>query len=335
MEKYEKAEELGRGTFGTVFAATVKATGERVAIKRINLGNTRDDVEGIHFTALREIKYLQENIHPHVVSLLDVFSDGTNLHLVFDLMETDLKKIIDDKPLFLSKEDIRAYMWMLVQGVAHLHKHGILHRDLKPENLLISSSGQLKITDFGLARRYGSPREKLTNTAVTIFYRPPELLFGAEKYGFAVDMWSVGCIFAELLLRLPYFPGHTELQMIQNITAALGSPRDWPEMEQMPLFFKVEPRERPDPRQLFSAATDDEIAFLEQLLQWNPNKRMTAAQALQHRYFSGPRSDPSQLKLPTKRGPQPIIPPNVRSRLQDMEDENIGNAKRRLDWDAV
>jgi cyclin-dependent kinase 7 len=236
-------------------------------------------------------------------------------------MDTDLKKIIEEKAAIpLSKEDIRTYMWMLVQGVAHLHKNGILHRDLKPENLLVSSSGQLKITDFGLARRYGSPREKLTNTAVTIWYRPPELLFGAEKYGFAVDMWSVGCIFAELLLRNPYFPGTTELGMIQNITMALGSPKDWPEMDQMPLFFKVEPRERPDMRQLFHAASEDEISLLDQLLQWNPNKRLTAVQALQHRYFSGPRVDPSQLKLPNKKGQQPIVPPNVRSRLQGIEE---------------
>lgn len=265
-------------------------------------------------------------------------------------METDLKKVIEDRSITLTKPEIRKYMHMLVQGVAHLHHHGILHRDLKPENLLIGSNGVLKITDFGLARRYGSPSEKFTSTAVTIFYRPPELLFGADRYGFPVDMWSVGCIFAELMLRTPYFPGATEIAMIQTITAALGSPNNWPEMDQMPLFFKLEHRERPDPRQLFTAASEDEINLLENLLQWNPNRRLTAAQALQHPYFKGEMADLSDLVLPQKRSAAPIVPANVRSRLQGMDDgtfgvcglalgclpwsvtDNLGTAKRTLSF---
>eukprot|EP00741_Cyanophora_paradoxa_P005123 tig00000863_g4965.t1 len=286
LERYAKAHKVGEGTYGNVFLATDKLTGRTVALKKIKAGDVK---EGVNFTALREIKLLQELRHPNVVELLDVFSRNGSVYLVFEFLETDLDAVIRDSSLILYEADIKAYMLMLMRGVLACHDSWILHRDLKPDNLLIAPDGQLKIADFGLARMFGSPDRNLSNQVVTRWYRAPELFFGAKKYGAAVDMWAVGCIFAELMLRVPYFPGESDIDQLAKIFAALGTPTDadWPGMRELPGYVEFEEFRGTPFRILFKAASDQALDLLGRLLTYNPAKRITAAEALQHPYFAG------------------------------------------------
>uniref|UniRef100_A0A2I3H2Y7 mitogen-activated protein kinase n=1 Tax=Nomascus leucogenys TaxID=61853 RepID=A0A2I3H2Y7_NOMLE len=182
-----------------------KNTNQFVAIKKIKLGHRSEAKDGINRTALREIQLLQELSHPNIIGLLDAFGRKSNISLVFGFMETDLEVIIKDNSLVLTPSHIKACMLMTLQGLEYLHQHWILHRDLKPSNLLLDENGVLKLADFGLAKSFGSPNRAYTHEVATRWYQAPELLFGARKYGVGVDMWAVGCILAELLLRVPFF----------------------------------------------------------------------------------------------------------------------------------
>ncbi|KAL6059287.1 Cyclin-dependent kinase D-2, variant 2 [Balamuthia mandrillaris] len=229
MEKYKKPWTfIGQGTYGVVHKAVQNETKQVVAIKKIRMGNVSE--EGVPFVGLREIKILKEIHHPNVVGLLDVFAHHGSIYLVFEYMETDLEAIVRDENIVLSPADIKAYMLMLLQGLEHCHTNWVLHRDLKPNNLLISPNGVLKLADFGLARFWGSPDRRFTHQVVTRWYRAPELLFGAQAYSSSVDIWACGCIFAELMLRRPYFPGDSEIDQLGKIFAALGTPTEeiWP-----------------------------------------------------------------------------------------------------------
>eukprot|EP00894_Picocystis_sp_ML_P005084 jgi/Pico_ML_1/55601/g1267.t1 len=153
MERYEKGEKLGQGQFGEVFRAVDKETGKVVAIKRVGVGSQE---QGINFTALREIKLLKELQGEYIVPLVDVFLHKRNLNLVFDFMECDLEAVIKDTSLKLADADVKSYLQMTLKALEHCHKNWIVHRDVKPNNLLVSSDGMLKLTDFGLARLFGS-----------------------------------------------------------------------------------------------------------------------------------------------------------------------------------
>ena len=161
---------------------------------------------------------------------LDAFGSRSHFSLVFDFMDTDLENIIRDQSIILTTANIKSYILMTLQGLEYLHLHWILHRDLKPNNLLVNSHGVLKIADFGLAKFFGSPTRVNTHQVVTRWYRCPELLFGAKQYGTNIDIWSVGCILGELLLRSPLFPGESDLDQLTKIFQVLGSPTEetWP-----------------------------------------------------------------------------------------------------------
>ena len=160
MDRYVKGRTLGEGTFGVVHEARVEATGERVAIKKIRLGKLK---EGVNFTAIREIKLLQEIEHEHVIALVDVFAHKKNLNLVFEFCGGDLEMVIRDKTAPLERGEVKSYAMMTLRAVAHCHERWVLHRDLKPNNLLIAPNGCLKLADFGLARIFGSPDRRFTH----------------------------------------------------------------------------------------------------------------------------------------------------------------------------
>ena len=235
-DKYEMIKVVGKGTFGVVWKARVKTTGQFVAIKEIKLVNSSD---GVGVSAIDEIRLMQEVAHENILALHEVFParEGT-LSLVLDFIPMDLEMMIKATEPFIPAAEIKAYMKMLLAAIHFCHENFILHRDLKPANLLITADGVLKLCDFGLARTYGSPNAKYSPQAITIWYRPMELLLGAEQYGPACDMWGVGCIFAEMMLRNPLFATSHESTMdqIQQIIKLLGSPNDknWPHMEHLP-----------------------------------------------------------------------------------------------------
>ncbi|KAA8517579.1 hypothetical protein F0562_017791 [Nyssa sinensis] len=225
MDKYEKLEKVGEGTYGKVYKAKDKATGQLVALKKTRL---EMDEEGVPPTALREVSLLQMLSHSlYIVRLLCVEHVDKNgkplLYLVFEYLDTDLKKFIDShrkgsNPRPLPPSLVQNFLYQLCKGVAHCHSHGVLHRDLKPQNLLVDKEkGILKIADLGLGRAFTVPLKSYTHEIVTLWYRAPEVLLGSTHYSTAVDMWSVGCIFAEMVRRQALFPGDSEFQQLLHI----------------------------------------------------------------------------------------------------------------------
>ncbi|XP_067891848.1 cyclin-dependent kinase 2-like isoform X2 [Heterodontus francisci] len=196
MDNFQKVEKIGEGTYGVVYKAMNKVTGEMVALKKIRLDA---EMEGVPSTAIREISLLKELNHPNIVKLLDVIHSEKKLYLVFEFLNQDLKKYMDSAPpTGLPLQLVKSYLFQLLQGVAFCHSHRVLHRDLKPQNLLINDAGAIKLADFGLARAFGVPVRTYTHEVVTLWYRAPEILMGCKFYSTAVDVWSIGCIFAEM-----------------------------------------------------------------------------------------------------------------------------------------
>ena len=302
-KRYRKIDFLGEGQFATVYKAEdTQNNGQVVAVKKIKLGLTSEAKDGINRTALREIKLLQELSHPNIISLKNVFGHKSNISLIFDYMHTDLEVIIRDPTIILSPANIKAYLVMTLQGLEYLHKHWVLHRDMKPNNLLINNDGVLKITDFGLAKAFGSPSRPLTHQVVTRWYRSPELLYGARLYGTGIDIWAVGCIAAELTLGAPFLPGDTDLAQLTKIFEVRGTPTEesWPGVTKLPDFVKYNDMPGIPSEEIFTAASDDLIHLMDWCLTLNPSKRCTATQALKSAYFSNaPAPTPGpQLPLP-------------------------------------
>ncbi|KAF5762744.1 putative protein-serine/threonine kinase CMGC-CDK-CDK7 family [Helianthus annuus] len=298
-DRYLKREVLGEGTYGVVYKAIDTKTGQTVAIKKIRLGKQK---EGVNFTALREIKLLKELKDPNIIELIDAFPHKGNLHLVFEFMETDLEAVIRDRNIVLSPTDIKSYLQMTLKGLAFCHKKWVLHRDMKPNNLLIGPRGQLKLADFGLARIFGSPDRRFTHQVFARWYRAPELLFGAKQYGPGVDVWAAACIFAELLLRRPFLQGSSDIDQLGKIFAAFGTPKasQWPDMIYLPDYVEYQFVPGQPLKTLFPMASDDALDLLSKMFAYDPKARISAQQALEHRYFSSgpPPTEPALLPRP-------------------------------------
>lgn len=297
---YSVIKKLGEGTYASVFLAKNVKTGEMAAIKKIKIVNSSD---GMDMSAIREVKVLQELRHPNVIRLIDCFSSGSttpSLNLVLEFLDTDLERLIKDKSIVFSPADIKSWMAMLLRGLEYCHCHFFLHRDLKPNNLLISPTGELKIADFGMARELADPGVRMTSLVITSWYRPLELFFGAKQYSPAVDMWSVGCIMGELLLRIPLFAGQSDIQQITMMCQLLGTPteKDWPGHKLLPTFMPLEQFTGTPFRQIFPAAGTDAIEVLQRLLQFDPAKRIKAGEALHHNYFKSSPPPTHFTKLP-------------------------------------
>ena len=191
-------DTIGEGTYGVVYKARVRSTGEILALKRIRL---EQEEEGVPSTAIREISLLKELRHENIVKLVDVVHLEKKLYLVFEYLDLDLKKHMDSSPhISNDRMVIKGYVYQMCAGIAFCHSHRVLHRDLKPQNLLIDTeTNSLKLADFGLARAFAIPLRAYTHEVVTLWYRAPEILLGAKQYSTPVDVWSIGCIFAEMI----------------------------------------------------------------------------------------------------------------------------------------
>jgi cyclin-dependent kinase 2 len=216
MEQYEKVEKIGEGMYGVVYKARDRITNETIALKKIRL---EQEDEGVPSTAIREISLLKEMHHGNIVRLQDVVHSEKRLYLVFEYLDLDLKKHMDTCP-DLAKDPrlIKTFLYQILRGIAYCHSHRVLHRDLKPQNLLIDRrTNALKLADFGLARAFGIPVRTFTHEVVTLWYRAPEILLGSCHYSTPVDVWSVGCIFAEMVTQRPLFPGDSEIDELFRI----------------------------------------------------------------------------------------------------------------------
>ncbi|KAK4106759.1 Pkinase-domain-containing protein [Parathielavia hyrcaniae] len=305
VENYDKLNDIEEGAYGWVSRAKEIATGKVVALKRLKIDPK--DRGGLPITGLREIQILKDCEHRNVVMLQEVVvGDDTsrieNIFLVLEFLEHDLKSILEDMPEPFLASEVKTLLGQLASGVAYLHDNWILHRDLKTSNLLLNNRGQLKIADFGMARYVGEPPPpNLTQLVVTLWYRAPELILGARRYGPAVDMWSVGCIFGELLTREPLLQGRNEVDELTKIFELCGVPTDetWPSFRRLPnarglrLPSSAAGNNKAATgsaiRARFPLLTSAGAALLGGLLALDPERRPTAREMLAHEYF---RQDP-------------------------------------------
>ncbi|RPB14776.1 Pkinase-domain-containing protein [Morchella conica CCBAS932] len=295
QRKYEKDRKVGEGTYAVVHLGHVRATGLPVAIKKIKVSAMQD---GISMDAIREVKFLQELRHENVIRLLDVFSSkNQNLNLVLEFLDGDLEFIIRDKDITFNGADIKSWMAMSLRGLWWCHKNFVLHRDIKPNNLLLSTNGQLKLADFGLARSFSDPYRAMTSNVITRWYRPPELLFGAKYYSSAVDIFSLALVFVELIIRLPYLAGDSDVHQLQLIARWLGTPteQNWPGVTSLPEYVIPNKDDIQPERDLyyyqrtFPTISPAGMEVLYGMLRLDPRKRVSAKEALEGEWF---REDP-------------------------------------------
>ncbi|KAJ6569661.1 Pkinase-domain-containing protein [Mycena capillaripes] len=289
QSNYIQLEKLGEGTYATVFKGRSRTTNEIVALKEINL----DAEEGTPSTAIREISLMKELKHVNIVRLHDVIHTETKLILIFEFCEQDLKKYMDqhgDRGA-LDPATVRSFMFQLLKGTNFCHENQVLHRDLKPQNLLINRKGELKLGDFGLARAFGVPVNTFSNEVVTLWYRAPDVLLGSRTYSTSIDVWSCGCIFAEMISGVPLFRGKDTQDQLLHIMRILGTPSD----QQLAKMVKDSPEItlKPFPRcpkvdlsQVLPKASPAAIDLLERLLKFDPAERISAVDALSHPYFT-------------------------------------------------
>ena len=296
--KYVPIKPIGRGAYGIVCSSVNRETNEKVAIKKIqNAFENRIDA----LRTLRELKLLRHLHHENVIALRDIMmptnrSSFKDVYLVYELMDTDLHQIIKSSQA-LSNDHCQYFLFQLLRGLKYLHSANILHRDLKPGNLLINANCDLKICDFGLARTNSSKDQFMTEYVVTRWYRAPELLLCCDNYGTSIDVWSVGCIFAELLGRKPIFPGSECLNQLKLIINILGSQREedieFIDNPKAKKFIKSLPYSPATPfSRLYPQAPPLAIDLLAKMLVFDPTKRISVAEALQHPYMA-PLYDPN------------------------------------------
>lgn len=337
--------QVGEGTYGMVFMAKERSTHEIVALKKVRMDNEK---EGFPITAIREIKILQKLKHKNVVNLKEIVTSKAqkandmkgSIYLVFEYMDHDLAGLADRPGMKFSEEQIKCYMKQLFQGLHYCHANNILHRDIKGSNLLINNRGILKLADFGLARSYTAEgANPLTNRVITLWYRPPELLLGARKYTPAVDMWSAGCIFAELVHGRPIMPGKNEMDQLKLIFELCGTPtpETWPDCKNLPGSKVVEFNKHPRRlREFFRHASPNALKLIEQLLTLDPEKRLTAEKAMDSDYMWDkplpcdpaklPQYEPSH-EFQTKKRREEAKQEEVRKR-QRMESGTTANVAR-------
>jgi len=285
---------IGEGGQGVITRAEVlspipglQVQPKHVAIKKMR---SKKGDKGVSREAIREIKFMRELSHPNVMGILEIYTYHRSIHMVLEYMKTDLDHVIHKGSVaVLGEGQVKAWLRMILCGVKYLHDSWILHRDLKPGNCLIGMDNVLKIADFGLAKQYGHPNEHalMSPQACTRWYRAPELLFGSTKYETGMDMWSVGCIFAELQLRTHLFTGKNEIDQLSKIFACFGTPTEetWPDVRYLPDYHAHIPCPAMNLKDLFPASSKEAIDLFRLFCTYYPPRRISAEKALEHAFF--------------------------------------------------
>ncbi|XP_047341336.1 probable serine/threonine-protein kinase At1g54610 isoform X2 [Impatiens glandulifera] len=325
-DTFEKIDKIGSGTYSNVYKARDTITGKIVALKKVRFDNL--EPESVRFMC-REIIILRRLDHPNVIKLEGLVTSrmSCSLYLVFEYMEHDLAGLAASPDIRFTEKQVKCYLKQLLSGLEHCHSRGVLHRDIKGSNLLIDDDGILRIADFGLATIV-DPNHKnpMTSRVVTLWYRAPELLLGATDYGVGIDLWSAGCILAELLAGKPIMPGHTEIEQLHRIYKLCGSPSDdyWKKFRS-PNATVFKPRQ-PYKRcvsETFNHFPQSSLPLIEKLLSIDPTERETATDALRSEFFTTEpyACDPSTL---------PKYPPTkeIDAKRRDEEARRLRAAKK-------
>lgn len=325
-DTFEKLNKIGSGTYSNVYRARDTVSGRIVALKKVRFDNL--EPESVKFMA-REILILRKLDHPNVIKLEGLVTSrmSCSLYLVFEYMEHDLAGLAASPDVKFTLPQIKCYVQQLLSGLEHCHNNNVLHRDIKGSNLLLDNNGILKIADFGLATFF-DPRHKrpMTSRVVTLWYRPPELLLGATDYGVGVDLWSAGCILAELLHGKPIMPGRTEVEQLHKIFKLCGSPSEeyW-KKSKLPhaTIFKPQQPYKRCIREAFKDFPPSSLPLVETLLAIDPAERQTATSALQSEFFATEpyACDPSSL---------PTYPPSkeMDAKMRDEEARRLRAAAK-------
>jgi len=313
---YEKLGLVGKGTFGIVYRGRCLETKQMVALKKVRLTNEK---EGVPQTCIREIKILRALQHVNVIELLDIVTSDLrkyeqgkgSIFLVFEYMDHDLNGLLEMHSSTFTLPQVKSYVRQILLGLQHCHARNVVHRDIKASNMLVNNKGVVKLGDLGLAKLIDEKdisSRHLTNRVITLWYRPPEILLGSTSYSFAADMWSAGCILAELLNGKPIFKGQTEVEQLEKIYELCGTPTEqyWPEAAMLSFTGFAAPttvhqRSLKEKLQHLRLVTPDAIDLIDKLLEVNPDRRLSASEALAHPFFLNPPLAARPMELPVYR----------------------------------
>ncbi|KAJ8262182.1 hypothetical protein GJAV_G00163430 [Gymnothorax javanicus] len=330
MEKYENLGLVGEGSYGMVMKCRNKENGRIVAVKKFL---ESEDDKTVKKIALREVKMLKQLRHENLVNLLEVCKKKRRWYLVFEFVDRTVLDDLEQFPNGLDSKRVRKYLFQILRAMKFCHQHNVIHRDIKPENILVSQCGVVKLCDFGFARTMAAPGEVYTDYVATRWYRAPELLVGDTKYGKAVDVWAIGCLFMEMLTGDPLFPGDSDIDQLYHIMRCFGNltPRHQELFYKNPVFAGVslpailekEPLEKRFPK--LSPVVSD---LTKRCLQIDPDKRPSCSDLLQHEFFTKDGFSAKftqELNSKIQRDPQdnPSLPKMSKISKRDKEDSSM------------
>lgn len=319
-----------------------------VAIKKMRIPSATEWKDGMQQDAYREIKCLQELKHPNIVELKAVFTTkDQTVSLVLEFLPLgDLEQMWMDKSILFSAADVKSWSLMICQAVWFCHANHILHRDIKGNNILISSSGALKLADFGLARKFANPDRKMSVNVITRFYRPPELLFGARHYGPKVDVWSTAVVIGDLALRRFFLPSNTDVEQLKVVLDVFGHPTEdqWPGVTNLEHYMPpanpnniAATRGKPMAwwREQFALLGEDGVELLRAMLRMDPKKRLSSREVLEHRYWTNAPKPTRKEDLPRKGEKKPKEGADGKRVAADQGQGRADKVARKLDFGSL